>query len=186
MLSRALIYGGASVVIVMTYAVALVLASRWFSERADVAASLVATVLVVLALSSVKDRLERKVRRTLFGAGTTNYELLARMSSTVDQFGGTDELLGRLVRDVRSGLHLRYVAIQPADGGSRIGAGRETPASDSVLLAHDAHVYGELPRGHSREGAALARGPCPARERRHADRRRPQNRGARLGAAGVA
>lgn len=143
-LSRALIYGGASVVIVMTYAVALVLASRWFSERADVAASLVATVLVVLALSSVKDRLERTVRRMLFGAGTNSYELLARMSATVDEFGGTDELLGRLVRDVRSGLHLRYVAIQPSDGRPRIAAGRETLATEGVCLTHDGHVYGEL------------------------------------------
>ena len=102
-LSRTVILAGISLLTVVTYGLALALASRWLSERADVAVSIIATVLVVLLLGSVKDRLELWTEHKLFGAGEPDPGLAAGLAATVARHEDRSKALREVAEQVRSG-----------------------------------------------------------------------------------
>lgn len=111
-LRRTLIYTVLSAVIVGSYVLALTLASRWFATSADVAVSILATVLVVLALGSLKTRLEQWVSRALFGRGDRPQAVLAALAACGERHLDGATLLRELESQLCAAMRLPYVAIR--------------------------------------------------------------------------
>ena len=125
-LRRTLIYTVLSAVIVGSYVLALTLASRWFATSADVAVSILATVLVVLALGSLKTRLELWVSRALFGGRDRPQAVLATLAACGERHLDGAALLRELESQLRTALKLPHVTIRrdtlkaPAELGTEV------------------------------------------------------------------
>ncbi len=145
-LSRTVILAGISLLTLVTYGLALALASRWLSERADVAVSIIATVLVVLLLGSVKDRLEMWTEHRLFGPGQLDPGLAAGLAATVARHEDRSKVLREMAEQVRSGLGLAYVALEP-DRRAGTAVGRRPEQTVSFPLRHQGQDLGVLTAG---------------------------------------
>ncbi len=124
-LRRTLIYTVLSAVIVGSYVLALALASRWFAASADVAVSILATVLVVLALGSLRTRLELWVSRALFGRRDQPQAVLAALAACGERHVDGATLLNELELQLRNALRLPSIAIRRDTRNVPAGQGTE-------------------------------------------------------------
>ena len=125
-LRRTLIYTVLSAVIVGSYVLALTFASRWFATSADVAVSILATILVVLALGSLRTQLELWVSRALFGGRDRPQAVLATLAACGERQLDGASLLRELESQLRTAMKLPHVAIlrdpsnAPAEPGTEV------------------------------------------------------------------
>ena len=158
-LRRTLIYTVLSAVIVGSYVVALSLASRWFAASADVAVSILATVLVALVLGSLKTRLELWVSRALFGHRDRPQEVLAALVACAERHVNGASLLRELESELRSALRFPYVGIRREAGDHASAPPRS--GTEVFALVHAGVELGDLevarrsPNG-SRSGSGSA------------------------------
>ncbi|MEO7941973.1 MAG: histidine kinase [Marmoricola sp.] len=141
-LRRTLIYTILSAVIVGSYVLALTLASRWFATSSDVAVSILATVLVVLGLSSLKTRLERWVSRALFGRRDRPQAVLAALAACGERHLDGTRLLRELESQLGTAMRLPFVAIR-RDAEHRLPA-PVRPGSEVFPLVHAGVELGHL------------------------------------------
>lgn len=144
-LTRTLVYAVLSAVIVGSYVSALTLTSRWFATSADVAVSILATVLVVLALGSLKTRLERWVSRALFGRLDRPQAVLASLAACGERHLDGATLSRELESQLRGALRLPYVAIHRDVGDP--GPARPRPGTEVFPLLHAGVELGQLEVG---------------------------------------
>ena len=142
-LSRAVVYGVISAVSVLTYVSVLALTWRWDRDRADIAVSVLATVLVGLLLGTVKSRVERWVEAALFGrreqAGTLTADLVEAVGRHADPSRVTTEVADR----VRASLGAAHVRVEP-DAGPAGASGRRRGDGLRLPLVHHGHALGTL------------------------------------------
>jgi signal transduction histidine kinase len=159
--SRGLVYTALTALVVVTYAVSLAVTTRWLSTRADVAAAVVATALVAVGLGAVKDRLQSRVERLLFGDRSRPYRVLAGLGATAHELGSGAHVLPSLAELVRAALRLPYVAVHlagdPGDPGDPpIEAGERPSAVESFPLTVPGGGAGELVVGRRTPGEPLS------------------------------
>lgn len=125
-LSRALVYGALSVVLVAVYLVTVVLVDRFFAGALVHAAAAVAAALCVLPL---RDLAQRRVNRLVYGLRDDPAAALARLGERLDDAG---DVLLAAARTVAEVLRLPYVAIE-VDGAVLAGHGRRLPGTVRTL-----------------------------------------------------
>jgi signal transduction histidine kinase len=130
-LSRTVTLAAISAVSLVVYALGVTLASRSLARQADVAASLVATLLVAVLLGSVRARAERWLQSRLFGS-TAGPPAGSELLSTVARHQDTS----------RSLLDSPGVSIDSRAG--RTLSGRQTTATRTYPLVHQGHDVGLL------------------------------------------
>ena len=101
-LGRTVLITAASLLSLSTYVGTLVLTSRWFDERSGLALTLLATAVVAVVLGNVREQLEGRVRRALFGPPTDLGPLGAELAEIVARHRDGARLLGELGNTVRS------------------------------------------------------------------------------------
>jgi signal transduction histidine kinase len=156
-LSRTLVYLLFSAVLVATYALALVVASLWFRQQADLAASLVATALMVAALSALRERLQRRIEGVLFGERRRPYDVLARLGTIAERHSARSPLAVDLASELRRALRLDYVGVVcPGTVPVTIGDRPHTVESFDLLCA--GRELGALEIGRNQADAAFRSG----------------------------
>ena len=115
-LRRSIVYTALSGAVLAAYAATLATASRLFDAGADanVGASLVASAVVAVALSPVKERLDRGVDRALFGDRRRPDRPLAALGARLEVAAAGTEVLTAAAETVRTALRVPYVRIDPA------------------------------------------------------------------------
>ena len=141
-LRRSIVYSVLTAAVVAAYATSLAATSRLLDAYADIGASLVASAVVAVALSPVKERLERRVDRALFGDRRRPDRVLAALGSRLQEVVAGDAVLPAVAQTVRDVLRLPYVAIE-VDGRAEPYGSAGTPTHDVVAIDLPAHGTSE-------------------------------------------
>jgi two-component system NarL family sensor kinase len=125
-LSRTLLYGSLTVVVVGVYLAASTLLSQLFDGAVP---AVVAVGLAALAVLPLRDLLQRRVNRLVFGLRDDPVAAFGLLGVRLDAAAAPDEVLPAVVRTVSEALRLRCVAIEVggqemARSGQMVDGGR--------------------------------------------------------------
>jgi signal transduction histidine kinase len=138
LLSRSLLYGGLTAVVILVYSACVGLLGGLLGRTTG--APLVATAIVAVCVEPLHRRLRALVNRLVYGEPDDPFAVLARagrrLEGARDGASVADEVLPEVVASVAAALRLPYVAISLADGTTiEHGTRGET-------LAHTPLTYG--------------------------------------------
>jgi signal transduction histidine kinase len=150
-LRRSLVYALLSAAVVGAYAASLAVTSRLLRSDADVGASLVASAVVAVALSPLKDRLDRALDRALFGDRSEPQRALAALGVRLAAVASGESVLPAAAQTVRAALRLPYVSIEPL-GREPVTAGEPVPDVLALDLVSHGAVEGRLLAGRRGDG----------------------------------
>lgn len=134
-LSRTLVWGGLSTLVVGLYVLIVGLLGQLVGERLELGVSLLATGLIAVLFGPLRAFLQRRVNRLLYGQRDDPYAVLAELS----QHAGAASLpafgLAATAHTVARSLKLPYVAVVlEHTGGSKLAAEYGLPHAEPVAL----------------------------------------------------
>lgn len=142
LISRTLVYGTLTVAVVGLYIVAVGYLGALLQARGSLLVSLLATGLVAVVFSPLRERLQRAANRLVYGDRVDPYAALDRLGRRLDAAASPQELLNLAATDVADALRMRYAAVESA-----------SPPGAVVVAAH-----GRPPTGGRLERIRLAAG----------------------------
>lgn len=134
-ISRTLVYGTLTVAVATLYVVAVGYLGALLQARGSLLVSLLATGVVAVAFSPLRERLQRGVNRLLYGDRHDPYAAVDRLGRRLDQAASSQDLLDLAAVEVAAALRLPYVAIELA-----------APAGPLTVACHGAEPAGRLER----------------------------------------
>jgi signal transduction histidine kinase len=115
-ISRTLIYGGLSALIIGLYIAIVGLLGLLFESQTNVYSGLIAAAIIAILFQPLRDRLQRQVNRLLYGERDDPAIVLARLAQHVQTAESPDDILPNLTQTIAHTLKIPYVAIWlPAD-----------------------------------------------------------------------
>jgi signal transduction histidine kinase len=147
-ISRTIVYGVLTVVIVATY-VGVVVGFGSFLPIEQTSLALMATGLAAVVFAPLRDRLQSWVNRWLFGQRDNPYVVLAEMGRLMADTGTPEEMLQNLTDTVATLLKLPGAAIELEQDGvwtRRAAFGTVADVDDGVVLPlrHQGEMVGRL------------------------------------------
>lgn len=146
-ISRTLVYGGLTVGVISFYTLVVEAIGSVFQAQGNVLLSLLATGLIAVLFSPMRDRLQRVVNHLLYGERDEPYRVIVRLGQRLEATLAPGEVLPTIVETVAQALKLPYVAITLSqEGVSSLAASYGAPARAAVrfpLVAHNEQL-GEL------------------------------------------
>jgi two-component system, NarL family, sensor kinase len=121
--SRALVYGALTLVVVGVYVGVVVVIGQFARGLVPQA---VATAVAVLAALPLRDVLQRRANHLVYGFRDEPASAMARLGERLDAAGAPQEALGAAARTVAEALRLSYVGVD-VDGGLVASSGRLGP-----------------------------------------------------------
>jgi signal transduction histidine kinase len=118
LLNRAVLYGVMTVVVALAYLAVVGVARGLFGMNRGLAVQVVATVLAAAAFWPVRDGVQRRVDRLLYGDRRAPYEALARLGRRVEEAADTDAAMDCVVTTIADSLRLPYAAVELRLGDS--------------------------------------------------------------------
>ena len=161
--NRALVYGGASLTLVVVYALSVSVIGALLPLEGGFPASLLATGLAAVVALPIRDSLQAAVNRLMYGDRDDPYRALARLGQRLESTLDPVEAPTVIVRTVAESLRLPWVALRfgPAGRDRTIAHGRRPPGEPiAVPLLYGAEVVGDLlvaPRSSSEPLSAADR-----------------------------
>lgn len=145
--NRALVYGGASLALVLVYAISVSVIGSLLPLEGGFPASLLATGLAAVVALPIRDALQAAVNRLMYGDRDDPYRALARLGRRLESTLDPVEAPTVIVRTVAESLRLPWVALRfgPAGADRTIAHGRQPPGEPiGVPLLYGAEVVGDL------------------------------------------
>jgi hypothetical protein len=187
-LSRTLLYGALTVVVVVVYLAASALLRRLFAGDLP---AVVAAGLAALAVLPLRDMLQRRVSRLVYGLRNDPVAAFGLLGVRLDATAAPEDVLPAVVRTVGEALRLRCVAIEVGGeemarwgrevgrrGCQRRGGGHPVRAARTGRGGHG--------RAHARSGGRRGDPADPARAAADRDRDADHDGRGRLGVRGHA
>lgn len=147
-LGRALVYGGLTLAVVGVYVLIVGYLGALFRTSANLAISLIATGVVAVLFQPLREWLQRRVNRLLYGQRDEPEAALRRLGYRLEAIYAPDAVLPAIVQAVAETLRLPYVAIALRDDeATTVAAAFGTPpvASPYILpLNYGGTTLGEL------------------------------------------
>jgi signal transduction histidine kinase len=153
--NRTLVYGGLTACVIGLYALVIGALGTLFQAQGNAAISLLATGLIAMLFSPLRDRLQQAVNRLMYGERDEPYRVISRLGQRLEATLAPDAVLPTIVEAVAQSLKLPYVAITLKHRSAfAIAASYGTPTDEQVRLPLIYHTeqIGELilaPRGPS-------------------------------------
>lgn len=119
-INRALVYGGLTALVVVTYLILVVSLGSLFQSQVNTISGLVATGIVALLFQPVRDRLQRAVDRLLYGERNDAAAVLTNLAQQMDMSATPAAILPNLVQTIAQTLKVPYVAIWLPDEVGRL------------------------------------------------------------------
>lgn len=159
-ISRTLVYGGLTVGVVALYVVAVGYLGALLQARGSFLVSLLATGIVAVAFSPLRERLQRAANRLVYGDRDDPYAALERLGQRLDETASPQQLLDLAAQEVADALRLRYAAVEVATPSGRMVVAEHgsAPAAGRVAripLHPGGTTVGWLTVGPLREGDEL-------------------------------
>jgi signal transduction histidine kinase len=150
LISRTLVYGALTVVVVGLYVLIVGGFSLIFQAQRNVVVALLATWLVAVAVQPIRQWLQRGVNRLIYGQRDNPYAVLSEMGRRLEVTLAPDAVLPTIVETVAMALKLPYVAIALGEGeGAVVAASYGTPSDEPLRqpLIYQGEAVGELMLG---------------------------------------
>ena len=159
LISRSLVYGTLTVLLGGAFVGIVAVSGRFRDHPVDYGSSLAAAAVVAIAFAPLRDHLQQRIDRRVYGDRSDPYRAVTRLGDRLGIAGSTDSVLDDVVDAVATSLRLQRVAIVAADG---------TPMASIGTPGHDGHHIPLLFRT-TRVGTLLVThrsgGPLGQRER---------------------
>ncbi len=147
-ISRTLLYGGLSAVIVGLYVLVVGGLGALLQVEGNVVLSLLATGLIAVAVTPLHRWLQRGVNRLMYGDRDEPYAVISRLGQQLERTLAPDALLPTIVRTVKEALRLPHAAIElREDGGGYVQVAADGVARGNELvlpLAYQGESVGRL------------------------------------------
>jgi signal transduction histidine kinase len=166
LINRALIYGALTAAVIGIYIFVVVYLGALLRTVIDMTGgtgwettiSLVATGVVAVLFQPMRDYVQRKINRLMYGERDEPYAVLSRLGQRLEASLATEAVLETIVETVREALRLPYAAILLRENERLVpkaasGAVRASPLR--LPLTHQQEVVGELILGPRSAGEAL-------------------------------
>jgi signal transduction histidine kinase len=115
-ISRTLIYGGLSALIIGLYIAIVGLLGLLFESQTNIYSGLIAAAIIAILFQPLRDRLQRQVNRLLYGERDDPAVVLALLAQHMQTAESPDAILPDLAQTIAQTLKIPYVAIWlPAD-----------------------------------------------------------------------
>src|SRR5215207_8344194 len=155
LISRTLVYGALSVIVVGLYILVVaslgaLLQAQGQAQQGSLFASLLATGLVAVLFAPLRDRLQRAVNRLMYGHRDDPYKVLSGLGERLETTLAPNAVLPTIVESVAQALKLPYAAIalkSSAEGESVKVAeyGKKSAGEPLVVpLSYQQETVGEL------------------------------------------
>jgi len=151
LVNHALVYGVVTAILLGLYLAVVAAVSAALSQQpTGLAASLIATGLVAVAFSPVRDSVQRRINRLLYGDRNDPSAALDRLGDRLAREGVSDGLLDLLAESISEALRVPYVAVSAGgvngtDQTVSVGQRRDEPRV--IRLVDRGSVVGELEVG---------------------------------------
>ncbi len=137
---------------VAVYVVVVLAAAALSPDRRDWWPPAIAAAVAALVLVPLRDRMQRLVRRVVYGRWHEPYEVLTGLAAQLAAAADVDKLLDAAVAELARELDLRAISVRDLDG--TVLAGTPERATQSTPLLAYGVVVGEL--GYELPGRQLA------------------------------
>jgi len=132
LIERSIVYGLLTALIVAGYVAIVAVLGGWLSQFA---ASLVATGVAAVAFQPLREWVQRRIDRLLYGHRADPYGALATLGARLESTVPIDAVLPTVADAIATALNLRYVAIEIADGDRvRMAANHGRQVDDPLRL----------------------------------------------------
>lgn len=150
-INRSLVYGGLTLGVLATYAVAVASLTLVVGLEQGYGASLLATGLATLVALPLRDALQRAVNRMLYGQRDEPWQVMRRLGARLEWATDPDRAFPAVAETVADALRLPYVALEVTDEvGRPIVVARHGAAprvTESLPLVHGGDAVGRLVLG---------------------------------------
>ena len=159
-LNRALVYGTLTAFVIGTYVGIVSYAGMLLQGQQSIVPPLVATGLVAVLFQPLRERVQRRVDRMMYGERDDPYAVLTRLGQRLEGTLAVDALLPTIAETVAQALRLPYVAIAVLQGNSMQtaaeyvaqsvpqGTSTHAPAVYILPLVVQGETVGELRLAH--------------------------------------
>ena len=111
-INRTLVYGSLTMLVVGIYVLVVGALGTFFQTQGNLLIALLATGIVAVLFQPLRERLQRRVNRLIFGERDNPIEALSRLGRQLETAVPTSDILPMLVETIAQTLKLPYVAIQ--------------------------------------------------------------------------
>ena len=156
--NRALVLAGVTVLLGGLYVAAVLVAGRLLGQDVPLGVALPATAVVAIAFHPVRDWLQRRVNRLLYGQRDEPYAAISTLGRRLGETMAPAEVLPVMVDTIADALRLPYVAVELADTPGTPAAEHGQPAAGVALrlpLIHAGDRVGTLLIGARAHGEVL-------------------------------
>jgi signal transduction histidine kinase len=124
--SRTLLYGALTAIVIVAYVAVIWLASVVLRHQAGLGAAVLATGLIALAVDPLRTRLQARVNRLVYGARGDPDTAMAAVATRLARVSEPSATLPAVVETIAATLRLPYVAIEV--GGEIVAVSGAVPA----------------------------------------------------------
>ncbi|HKF85334.1 MAG TPA: histidine kinase [Candidatus Limnocylindrales bacterium] len=150
-LNRTLVYGGLTLGVITTYAIAVAALGGLIGPDQAYGVSLLATGISALVALPLRDLLQRTVNRLLYGSRHEPWRAMRRLGQRLEWAAEPDRAFPAIVETVADALRLPYVALEVTDETGELRAaavtGVPSAAQTTVPLVSGAETVGRLVLG---------------------------------------
>jgi signal transduction histidine kinase/uncharacterized membrane protein SirB2 len=134
--NRTLVYGGLTACIIGLYVLVVGALGTLFQAQGNVVISLLATGLIAVLFSPLRDRLQQAVNRLMYGERDEPYRVISRLGQRLETTLAPDTVLPTIVETVAQALKLPYATITLKQAGEFVPAASygQAPKEDLVRL----------------------------------------------------
>lgn len=146
-ISRALVYGALTALIIALYGLVVGSFGALFRSSGSLLVGLLATGLAAVLFQPLRERLQRGVNRLMYGERDDPYTVLSRLGQRLEATLAPGAGLPTIVKTVAQALKLPFVAIALKEGeGFRIASSFGLPVDDPFILplTYQGEVIGQL------------------------------------------
>ncbi|MFD1738642.1 sensor histidine kinase [Bacillus salitolerans] len=135
LVNRTILYGLLSLTVVILYSLLVIYLGNLFKTEENFILSLVATSVVAVLFTPIKEKLQKLINRLLKGKHDDPYSVLAALGKQLIKRISPGEMLEVIVKEVRDALRLPYVGISLEIGGV------DKLATSSGSTKHDMYTF---------------------------------------------
>ncbi len=155
---RALVLSGTTIVLGGLYVLAVLGASEFFGQDVDFGVALPATILVAIAFQPLRQRMQARVKRLLYGQRDEPYSAITTLGRRLGDTVAPDQVLPVIEETNADALRLPYVAVTLDEAPGAPAAQHGTPVAGvahRLPLVHAGEHVGTLVIGARTHGESL-------------------------------
>ncbi len=149
-INRTLVYGALTIAVVGIYVFVVGYLGAVFRTGGNLPISLVATGIVAVLFTPLRDRLQRTINRVMYGERDDPYAALSRLGQRLETTLAPDAVLPTAVRTVSEALKSPYVAVELRRGGDYevvAATGEPTQHTLRLPLVYGGETVGQMVLG---------------------------------------